>query len=106
MVSLNNVHGAAVTSVVRDGADSTLARIRIEPFADLAHVNRLRPSSEPVTSLEDLLGSSPPRRMVVDFDGGLEAAVVDVVEWGASQGHHGAWLRLVPSAVPSSLLPT
>ncbi|WP_374457002.1 hypothetical protein [Nocardioides sp.] len=105
MVGVNLNHGAAVSDVRRDPSDNTVARVRIETLTPHSHINRLRTPGEHVSSLVDLLGSSPPRRIIVEFDGGLEAAVVEVSTWGASEGHHGNWLRLVPSAIPLHLLP-
>lgn len=101
MVGVNVDRGAAVIDVTRDSRDGSIARVRTEPIAAHSQVNRLRDPGEHVSSLADLLGSSAPRRIIVEFDAGLEATVVDVVGWGADQGHYGSWLRLVPSAIPS-----
>lgn len=102
MVGLNMNEGAAVTSVFRDSNDPTLARIRTEPIDHHSVVNRVREPAEHVTSLEELLGSAVPKRIVVEFDGGQEAAIVDAVRWLDREGHHDNWLRLLPAAMPAT----
>lgn len=112
MVGLNLNEGAAVVGVVRDESDPTVARVRIEQIGDLDWVNRPRETTDPqVISVADLFIGNPPRRIIVEFDTGTEAMVVDVAGWVDDSRHPSmpelskTWLRLLPSAMPWTLIP-